>query len=83
MEFDKQIEEEQEELKCQIRDTKKLQKELKEKTLLLEGQMADKLERELQKLADLQADLSDKENQLRENDKLQEELDLALEQRQR
>lgn len=41
------------------------------------------MKEELQRLADMQADLADKENQLRENDKLQEELDLALEQRQR
>ena len=45
--------------------------------------MAEKLKKELKKLADMQVDLSDKENQLRENDKLQEELDAALEQRQR
>lgn len=59
-----------------------MQKELAEKTAALEGVMADKTKEELQRLAEMQADLNEKENQLRENDKLQEEIEVALEHRQ-
>lgn len=77
------MEDQQEELRQQIREMKKLQKELTIKTNTLESEMADRLKEELQRMSELQADLLERENQLKENDKLQEELEMAMEHRQK
>lgn len=60
-----------------------MQKELNDKTLQLEAELASRTKAELQRLSQLEKDLREQEAELREQEKLQEELQEALTNKQR